>query len=485
MKYTVASRYPAGTEAVFFGIGSGKSLNADIKTVEGYISGPLAAELKRRKFKGTVGEAVTLPAPAGFAAKYVTVTGIGEEKTPDRIRRASAAVVQQLRGHKFARVALTGPAKADGAPLIGQIVEGLELADYRFDRHKSGPKEPEISVTVVVPSRQQAAVKKAVREGKVLGTAANLARDLGNEPAGILTPRELARRAKAVAARNGLTYSVMNEAQIKRAGLTAFLAVSDGSDEPAQLIRLQYRPANARKHVVLIGKSVTYDSGGINLKPSRGGGLEDMKMDMGAGGAVLAAMSALRALKSPVKVTAYLPATENMTGGHAYKPGDILKTYNGKTIEVGNTDAEGRLTLADALAYAADKDKPDEMIDLATTTATDISLGPDFAAIFSNDDRFQERVTAAGEASGERVWPLPFPDEYQEFAKSAVADFSNVVSNRMYTSSVPLLLKHFVGKTKWVHLDIGGPAMASGDRGYVKKGASGYGARLLLEYLRR
>jgi leucyl aminopeptidase len=211
--------------------------------------------------------------------------------------------------------------------------------------------------------------------------------------------------------------------------------------------------------------------------------LEEMKMDMAGGAAVIGAMSALKQLGIKHKVTGYIAATENLLGGGAYKPGDVIKTYNGKTIEIGNTDAEGRVTLADVLAYAADKDKPDLMIDLGTLTATDISLGPDYAAIFATDPKVERRLREIGDEVGEKVWPLPWPDEYQEMTKSPVADFSNIVASRVYTASVPLLLKNFVGKTSWVHLDIGSPASSEKDRGYLKKGGTGFGVRLLLEYL--
>ena len=326
-------------------------------------------------------------------------------------------------------------------------------------------------------------MKRGVKRGEITAAAGALARDLANEPASHLTPKQFAAEARTVARKAGLGVSVMGPAEMKRAGLGAILAVAAGSDQPPQLIKLTYRPAGAKKHVVLVGKSITYDSGGINLKPSRGGMLEAMKLDMSGGAAVLGAMSALKQLGVKVAVTGYLPATENLLGGSAYKPGDVVKTFNGKTIEVGNTDAEGRLTLADALAYTAKKDKPDTIIDLATLTATEISLGPSYGAVFANTEKLEADLKRAGEESGEKLWPLPFPEEYDEMTKSPVADYSNIVPGRAYTLSGPLLLKHFVGKTDWAHLDIGGPAMAEKDSGYTKKGGSGWGARLLLEYL--
>ncbi|MEX1113123.1 MAG: leucyl aminopeptidase, partial [Patescibacteria group bacterium] len=398
--------------------------------------------------------------------------------------------VQQAQSCHMTRLARPVPdgRRLDPETVSRAIAEGALLGSYRFTKHKSEDKTAALSLTLVgggAPVRRK--VTAGLRQGQAAAEAQILARDLANEPPSHLTPKQFAKEARTVSRKNGLGISVLGPAEIRRAGLGALLAVARGSDEPPQFIKLTYRPRKTgrgtQKHIVLVGKSITYDSGGLNLKPSRGGMLEEMKLDMSGGAAVLGAMSALKRLGVKHKVTGYLPATENLLGGSAYKPGDVVRIYNGKTIEVGNTDAEGRLTLADALAYSTDRDKPDEIIDLATLTATDISLGPAYAAIFASQPRMEARFKEAGEHVGEKVWPLPFPEEYDEMTKSAVADFSNIVSGRAYTLSGPLLLKHFVGKVPWVHLDIGGPAIAGKDSGYTRKGGSGFGARLLLEYL--
>lgn len=445
--------------------------------------GRLKKEIKRRKFSGAPGASTWIQSEYGPAL----LIGVGKRPvTLDRIRQAAATAVREARAHHYEAIATpaTGGTRLGPEAVAQAMVEGATLGDYQFDKHKSGGNRPELDFYVTRAGKNAAAVKRGVARGRITAEAGSLARDLANEPPSLLTPKQLAAEARSVAKRNGLKIAVLGPAELKKAGFGATLAVAKGSQEPPQLIKLTYVPSGKpKKHVVLVGKSITYDAGGLNLKPSKGGGLEEMKMDMSGGAAVLGAMSALKRLGVKAKVTAYLPATENMLGGGAYKPGDVVKTVSGKTIEIGNTDAEGRLTLADTLAYAVAKDKPDEIVDLATLTQTEISLGPAYAAVFATDPKFEERLRNAGEESGERLWPLPFPEEYDEMTKSPVADFSNIVSGRAYTLSGPLLLKHFVGKTTWAHLDIGGPAMSGKDAGYVKKGGSGFGTRLLLEYL--
>lgn len=448
------------------------------------LGGALKKELKRRKFSGTAGSTTVIQ------SKYGPSIMVGVGKRPvslEKIRRSAADAVREARAHHIEALATpaTGGQRLAPEAVAQTMVEGALLGDYQFDKHKSAAKRPALDFYVTQVGKNAAAVKRGVARGQITAEAQILARDLANEPPSHLTPKQLAAEARKVAAKNGLGISVLGPAELKKAGFGAMLAVAKGSDEPPQLIKLTYRPTGAKpkKHVVLVGKSVTYDSGGINLKPSRGGSLEDMKLDMSGGAAVLGAMSALKRLGVKVAVTGYLPATENLLGGSAYKPGDVVKTVNGKTIEIGNTDAEGRLTLADALAYTTAKDKPDEIIDLATLTATEVSLGPSYAAIFATTPKLEERLRAAGEETGEQLWPLPWPEEYDEMTKSRVADFSNVVPGRAYTLSGPLLLKHFIGQTPWAHLDIGSAASPEKDSGYTKKGGSGFGTRLLLEYL--
>lgn len=488
MKFAVSKSIPTSADALAVAVVKAKSGAKVATRLSSAAKRLVQAELKRRKSTGSVGELFLLPAPGETGTQWLLVAGVGPGGSDDDIRRVNGSVVVAARAHHLRHVALESPTAPDKAEQItAAIVEGSLLGDYRFDRHKSGQKPQPLTITAVHPrmtAALSAAIRRGEKRGRLTAEAQILARDLANEPPSRLTPDALAKEARVVARKAGLGVSVMGPAEIKRAGMGAYIAVSKGSDEPPRFIRLTYRPKGAKRHIALVGKSITYDAGGLNIKPTKGGSLEEMKLDMSGGAAVLGAMSALKRLGIRVAVTGYLPATENLLGGSAYKPGDILKTFSGKTIEVGNTDAEGRLVLADALAYAVKKDKPDQIIDLATLTATDFSLGPAYAAIFASDSKLEARFKEAGEKTGEKVWPLPFPEEYNEMTKSPVADFSNIVSGRAYTLSGPLLLRHFVGKTPWVHLDIGGPASADKDAGYTKKGGSGWGTRLLLEYLR-
>lgn len=491
MKFRVVEHPPkkllAKTLLVLHATESDTRLPSVTAWIDKETGGQLKRELKRRKFTGRPGSSTLITTEYGPAL----IVGVGKRPVGlDAIRRAAAVAVHQARTHHYEVIATpaTGGRRLSREQVAQAVVEGARLGDYQFAKHKRPAKRPPLEWYLTQVGSHAAAVKRGVTRGTVTSDAQIMARDLANEPPNLLTPRELAKRVRQVGRTAGLAVSVMGPADIKHAGLGAFAAVARGSDEPPQFIKIAYRPRQSsrrmQKHIVLIGKSITYDSGGLNLKPSRGGSLELMKLDMAGGAAVVGTMSALRKLRVKHRVTAYLPATENLLGGSAYKPGDIVRTYDGQTIEVGNTDAEGRLTLADALAYATDKDKPDEIIDLATLTATDVSLGPDYAAIFATDPETEARLKELGETTGEKVWPLPFPESYDEMTKSPVADFSNIVSGRAYTLSGPLLLRHFVDRKKsWVHLDIGGPAMADKDSGYIKKGGSGYGARLLLAYL--
>jgi leucyl aminopeptidase len=369
--------------------------------------------------------------------------------------------------------------------LADAIAEAAHLTSYRYTKHQSSPQRPrDVTLHLVTTAGKLPAAKHGVLEGTIEAEAAMLARDLVNEPPSLLTPRHLAAAARRIGRASGLTVSVLGKKQMERLGFNATLAVAKGSDEEPCFIKVSYAPRRAKKHVVLVGKGVTYDAGGINIKPTRGGSLEDMKMDMAGAAAVLATLSALPRRKIPVKVTAYVAATENLLGGSAYKPGDVVRAYNRKSIEITNTDAEGRLTLADALSYAVAKDKPDVIIDLATLTgAAIVALGDKIAALFSNNDELARALWKASKQSGERIWKLPLPHDYNEMIKGRIADLDNSGASGAGTITAALFLQNFVGTTPWAHLDIAGPAFASKDSGYLARGGTGFGVRLLLEYL--
>ena len=448
------------------------------------LGGALKKELNRRKFSGAAGTSTMIN------SKYGPTIVVGVGKRPvnlDRIRQAAATAVSEAKKHHVAVLAtpVTGGKRLSPESVARAVTEGAMLADYQFSKYKQSTTQTSLDFYLTQAGKNQAAAKRGVAGGTIEAEAVMFARDLVNEPPSHMHPRQLAAEAKRIASKNGLRTTVLGPKEMAKAGLTATLAVSKGSDEPPQFIKLSYLPSKPKKHVVLVGKGVTFDSGGINLKPSKGGMLEAMKMDMAGSAAVIATMSALKRLGVKHKVTAYVAATENLLGGSAYKPGDVVKTYNGKTAEVGNTDAEGRLTLADALSYAVDKEKPDEIIDLATLTgAAVVALGNDIAALFANNDKLAERFEQASQVSGEKVWRLPLEPAYNDLIKSSIADLHNTGSGSGAGSiTAALFLQNFVGKTPWIHLDIAGPAWAEKEKGYLKTGGTGYGVRTLLHYL--
>jgi len=311
-----------------------------------------------------------------------------------------------------------------------------------------------------------------------------LARDLANTPSMIKTPEWLADEAATVAAEYGLSSRIWREAELAAGGFGGLLGVGSGSAHPPRLIQLSYQPAQADRHVVLIGKGITFDSGGLSLKPTDG--MKTMKTDMAAGAAVIGAMSALGRLGVRARVTGLVPAAENMPSGTAMRVGDVLRHYGGKTVEVLNTDAEGRLVLADALAYADDVLAPDLMVDLATLTgAVRVALGSSLAALYATDDELAAGLLDAGAASGERLWRMPLAEDYTDALESPVADLANVArtGGRAGSIDAALFLREFTGGRAWAHLDIAGAARAAADDGENTKGATGFGTRLLLRWL--
>ncbi|MGH9148848.1 MAG: leucyl aminopeptidase, partial [Acidimicrobiales bacterium] len=322
-----------------------------------------------------------------------------------------------------------------------------------------------------------------LERGAQMAAAVRLARDLVNEPARAMTPSRLAEVATEIAERGGLALKVLDEAAIAAEGLGGLQGVAAGSDEPPRLIELVYDPPGATRTVAVVGKGVTFDSGGLSIKTADG--MMTMKTDMSGAAAVLAVMSALPALAPPVKVVGIAACTENMPSGKAVKPGDVLRIRNGKTVEVLNTDAEGRLVLADALSLAAEA-APDAIIDLATLTgACVVALGREIAGLMGNDDALLGQVRAAAERAGEPVWHLPLPSRYRRHIDSEIADIKNIgaAGGQAGTLSAGLFLKEFVGDRPWAHLDIAGPARSEEDDGYVTKGGTGFGVRTVLELL--
>jgi len=417
----------------------------------------------------------------------LVLLGLGQgELGNERWRRAGARGRREAERQGGGRVL----ASFDGGATLSALaafVEGFLLAGYRFDRYREGPKSAGVASLTIAGDAVPA--PKAARElldgvARVTRQVAS-ARDLVNEPPSVATPRFLAEHARALAKEiPGLEAEIWEPSRIAKEGLTGVMAVARGSHETPRFVMLRWRPKDARRHVALVGKGITFDSGGLSLKPAKS--METMKYDMAGGSAVLGAAAAIAALQLPVAVTAYVPATENLPGGGAQKPGDVIRYANGKTVEVLNTDAEGRLVLADALVLAA-KGKPDAIVDLATLTgAARVALGSLYACVVGTDQPLIDALIAAGQAAGEPLWQLPLVPEYRDDLRSPIADMKNVgTGGEAGTIIGGLFLREFVGDVPWAHLDIAGPAFAERDLAVAPRGATGYGVRLLVEYVRR
>lgn len=455
------------------------------------LSGQLRAAIGHGDFTGKRNELLLLYGGGGVAAKRVLIVGLGPRKSVDlevvREAAGTAAGYLQKMGLSSASSILhgAGAGKLNPELVAEAIAEASILACYRFDAFKTRKKtaKPVLKKLTIVELEPQlvTSARRGARTGRQIAEATCLARDLANQPGNSATPTYLARTARSIARTHGLSCQVLDETRMRKLGMGALLAVSQGSAQKAQFIVLEHNKRAAGNPLVFVGKGVTFDSGGISIKP--GGGMEDMKFDMCGGAAVLGAMQAVAALKLPCRVVGIVPATENLPDGKSFKPGDIVTTLSGKTIEIQNTDAEGRLILADALAYAA-RFKPAAVVDLATLTgACVVALGHHASGMMGNDDDLAEKVRAAGEATAERVWPLPLWDEYRRQIRSDFADMKNTGGRPGGAITGAALLAEFTDYP-WVHLDIAGTAWSSRTRPYIPKGGVGIGVRLLTHLAR-
>ena len=426
--------------------------------------------------------AVTHEDAPGGGQRRVLIAGLGsrEQFGPEQARVAAAAAAG--RAKELGAVSLSW-ASPGGDGVEGALVEGSLLKLYSFDRFKSQSNGDGDIESLEIAG--ESVDGDDVERGRVAATAANAARDLQNLPANVATPSFLAERATEVADQHdALEVEVFDREAIVSRGMGAFASVAQGTHVEPQLIVLRYRPPGASgPHLGFVGKAVTFDTGGISIKPSAK--MQEMKFDMSGGAAVIESMAGIAELGLPVTVTAVVPSTENMPSGHAVKPGDIVTAMNGKTIEVNNTDAEGRLILADALCYAIEQGA-ERIVDMATLTgAIIVALGHTYAGLFSNDDDWCAEVTAACDATGEIGWRMPLHTEYYELTKGQYADLTNAAEQRVAMSSYAAeFLRQFVNDHPWVHIDIAGTAWGM-SRNYVGKGASGFGTRLLIELARR
>ena len=439
-----------------------------------------SSDLKNADFSGKVGQTYTWPVEGRVAA----LVGVGPRADVDTngLRRAGAAIGRKLGNHTWIGAVLP-EVDLDGALCRQALVEGIALGSYKFLTYKSDG-EPAKLTRVDVADGVGATNQGALDLGKAVADAQMLARDLVNEPGGTLTAPEFADRAATVGRDCGLTVKVWDETEIAEGGLGGLLGVNRGSTLPPRLVELTYDPAGPKQGTLaLVGKGIVFDAGGLSIKT--GQGMMTMKCDMGGGAAVIGAMSVMAQIAPACQIRAFVPMTDNMLGGDATRPGDVLKIRNGKTIEVLNTDAEGRLILADALSLASEA-KPDAIVDLATLTgACMVALGPKIAGLMGNNDQWIAAVKKASAVSGERVWHLPLPADYTRQFKSSVADMKNIGTPHGGALTAGLILKEFVAEgIPWAHLDIAGPAWSDSDDAEITKGGTGFGVRLLIELAR-
>jgi leucyl aminopeptidase len=462
------------------------------------LDGKLRAVIERGDFRGRRGESLLLYSEGAIPAPRVLLLGLGDEGSldADALRVAAGSAVSEAAARHAAKLALGVPAtRRLRPPAAAQaLAEGALLGGYRFDAYKEPPEEAPGRVEAVALSLERApdvrAARSAARTGQVLAESQNVARDLSNQPPNELPPAALAREAQRVGREAGLRVRVLNVAELRRQKMGAILAVGGGSAHTPRLVVMEHNaPGRGRQRrrrlptVCLVGKGITFDSGGISIKPSPA--MDEMKHDMSGAAAVVGAMRACGLLKLPLHVVGVIGAAENLPSGTAYRPGDIVTSRSGKTIEVLNTDAEGRVVLSDALDYARSEFEPQAIVDLATLTgACVVALGSWATGLFGNHERLVERVRRAGETTAERAWPMPVWEEHRKSVRSEVADLKNAAGRDAGASTAAAFLAAFVGDTPWVHLDIAGTAWTGKPAGYQPRGATGVGVRLLLEVLR-
>jgi leucyl aminopeptidase len=443
---------------------------------------------KREGFKGQTDRTVIWQGTVFERDLKIILVGAGPDRSPSDFRTAVGRAVKYAYGHNLDKMALFYDSRDFGSPEkpAAWSAEALLMSDYRFSNYKTetgNKRYPKEVVVGTVPKLESpGASTKAFRDGRTRGQAVRFARDLVNEPANILSPIELAHRAEAVARQKGLDIKILTEKAIQQKKMFLLLAVAAGSLRPPRFIHVTYHPKGAlSQRVVLVGKGVMFDSGGLCLKPGKS--MYEMKTDMAGAAAVLAIMSALKSLDVSAEVHGIIPATDNAVAGNATRPGDVVTALSGKTVEILNTDAEGRLILADALAFGAQL-KPDIMIDMATLTgACEVALGSFTAGLFSKNDKDASEMLKAADTAGELIWRLPLAKELESSLRSDVADIKNIGSRFGGAITAALFLKHFTETLPWMHLDIAGPARLDKGTSLCPKGGSGFGVLTGLAYL--
>jgi leucyl aminopeptidase len=438
---------------------------------------PLAPFYDAGEIKGKPLEFTLLHGVAGYAATRVLLSGTGKPDKRDAatLRKAAAGAIRFVKGKGVSDMSVALDADLATPENVAAVAEGVLVGIWEPDQLKTDPDRPKpiAAVNVVVPEASGAALDAALERGRTIGEALNVTRSIAVEPPNVLTPMALADRASAVAKECGLSIDVLDQDRMRQLGMGALLGVAQGSAEPPAMIILQYIPekATSQGHLGLIGKGVTFDTGGISIKPSEG--MEKMKYDMAGGAAVIGAMQAIARLKPGVAVTGVIPTVENMPGSKAQRPGDIVKSLSGKTIEILNTDAEGRLILADAITYAKQLGCT-HLVDAATLTgAIVVALGHSSSGVFTNDDTLLGKWMAAGKSAGEKMWHMPLDEEYLEQLKCVYADLQNIGTRWGGACTAAMFLKEFAGDTPWVHVDVAGTAWLDEAKPYMAKGPTG------------
>ncbi|BCA55400.1 putative cytosol aminopeptidase [Nitrospira sp. KM1] len=471
------------------GEGLGKQ---DAAVIDKGLGGALRELLQTREFEGKPHETLVFHSQGKIPAKRIVLVGLGEKKelTLDAIRQALGYAVKRVRQCKADSFTVIAPQVAPRGHSLTEMAqamaEGAILGSYQFTAYRSDNSPGKDMAAMTVLTSQKATVRQlteGVRRGVATAEAATFVRDLCNHPSNVMTPSRIATEAKSIAKEENIALKILEQKDMEQLGMGALLGVARGSQEPPKFIILEYNGARKKdeRPVVLVGKTITFDTGGISLKPAEN--MEHMKADMTGGAEVLASIRAASRLKLPIRLVSILPVAENMPGGKAMKPGDIVKTLAGKTVEVQNTDAEGRLILADGLAYAQ-RYNPVALIDIATLTgACVVALGQFAIGMFGTDNRLKEQLRKSGFKSGERVWEMPLWDEYFEQLRSDVADMRNIGGRGGGMITAALFLSKFVGNCPWAHIDIASTDWSERERAYVPKGPTGIGTRLLLQYL--
>jgi leucyl aminopeptidase len=492
MKITFAPLSMPRSGALVVGVLEGNKLTPAAQALDKHTRTAISRAIAASRFRGKVGDTLSVLSPAGTGLSRIVLAGMGDPAKLDELK------LQAVGGAVYAHLSRTNDGAAAAAidgfrgaamgagDMAAHFAYGIVLRAYRFDKYRTKDKKedkPSLG-TFAVMTQDAARAKHVFADLEKVAAGVFFTRDLVSEPANVLYPETLAAAAKTLSAL-GVTVEVFDEKKLQKLGMGALLGVGQGSVRPPRLVVMQWKgAAKTKKPIAFVGKGVTFDTGGISIKPA--GGMEDMKWDMGGAGVVIGLMKALALRKAAVNAVGVAGLVENMPSGSAQRPGDVVKSMSGQTIEVLNTDAEGRLVLADALWYTKERFKPQLMVDLATLTgAIIVALGHEYAGLFSNDDELSKRLVAAGKATGEELWRLPLGDAYDKMLNTEIADMKNITGGRDAGSiTAAQFLKRFVDDVPWAHLDIAGVAWTKKDHATVPKGGTAFGVRLLERFVR-